>query len=141
MFKLVCEGNPYGLPLFIVNIVFMKKFNIFNNKIKKNGIMVKIISVEDIKQILIDFSEKNKLNEDIKKMPPIQNLSADELWELFERFCNDESLENDYGILPQRIEYVLKVYFFEVTNYNREGLKEFVDTFEDNYVYPEDDNF
>lgn len=103
--------------------------------------MVKIMSVEDIKQMLIDHSEKNKLNEEFKKMPPIQNLSADELWELFERFCNDESLENDYGILPQRIEYVLKVYFFEVTDYNKKGLKEFVDTFEDNYAYPEDDIF
>jgi hypothetical protein len=103
--------------------------------------MVKIMSVEDIKQMLIDHSEKNKLNEEIKKMPPIQSLSADELWELFERFCNGESLENDYGILPQKIEYVLKVYVFKVTDYNREGLKEFVNTFEDNYVYPEDDIF
>jgi hypothetical protein len=99
------------------------------------------MSVEDIRQMLIDHSEKNKLNEEIKKMPSIQNLSADELWELFERFCNDESLENDYCILPQRIEYVLKVYFVKVIDYNKEGLKEFVDTFEDNYVYPEDDIF
>jgi hypothetical protein len=99
------------------------------------------MSVEDIRQMLIDHSEKNKLNDEIKKMPPIQKLSADELWGLFERFCNDESLENDYGILPQRIEYVLKVYFVKVIDYNKEGLKEFVDTFEDNYVYPEDDIF